>query len=425
MTELFRFGVQPITCHAWNKDKTKVAMSLNDNEVNIYSREGGGEFSLEDTLRGHDLRVTGVDWAPNTNRIVTCSADRNAYVWCLEGGKWVHTLVLLRINRAATCVRWSPQENKFAVGSGARLISVCYFEKENNWWVSKHIKKPIRSTISTIDWHPNNVLLVAGSSDFKVRVFSAWIKDIEPKPSATPWGNKMSLGQLMAEFSNSTGGGGWVHSVSFSSDGNKVCWVGHDSSVSVADASKEMAKTQNKTPFLPYTTVIWISDNSLLAAGHGCCPMIYGVEDSGKLSFVSKLDSQQKKDTSNLSAMRKFRSLDRTARSDSSDTTLSTLHQNTVTDVRVVKGDKAGTLVVSTTGSDANLILWNLQELPAAINDALHSHPLTTFMAREPGQEPRSFAPAVEEPLPLPGIDWEAFDLQWPSHDLGRVLDQE
>ena len=52
-------------------------MSLNDNEVNIYSREGGGEFSLEDTLRGHDLRVTGVDWAPNTNRIVTCSAVSN------------------------------------------------------------------------------------------------------------------------------------------------------------------------------------------------------------------------------------------------------------------------------------------------------------------------------------------------------------
>ena len=24
-------------------------------------------------------------------------------------------------------------ENKFAVGSGARLISICYFEKENDW----------------------------------------------------------------------------------------------------------------------------------------------------------------------------------------------------------------------------------------------------------------------------------------------------
>lgn len=59
-------------------------------------------------------------------------------------------------------------ENKFAVGSGARLISVCYFEQENNWWVSKHIKKPIRSTITTLDWHPNNILLATGAADFKV-----------------------------------------------------------------------------------------------------------------------------------------------------------------------------------------------------------------------------------------------------------------
>lgn len=54
------------------------------------------------------------------------------------------TKVILRINRAATCVKWSPEEDKFAVGSSSRMISVCYFEADNNWWVSKHIKKPIR-----------------------------------------------------------------------------------------------------------------------------------------------------------------------------------------------------------------------------------------------------------------------------------------
>ena len=39
-------------------------------------------------------------------------------------------------------------EDKFAVGSGARLISVSYYEEDNDWWVSKHIKKPIRSTVT-------------------------------------------------------------------------------------------------------------------------------------------------------------------------------------------------------------------------------------------------------------------------------------
>ena len=36
-------------------------------------------------------------------------------------------------------------------------------------WVSKHIKKPLRSTVLGIDWHPNNYLLAAGSCDFKAR----------------------------------------------------------------------------------------------------------------------------------------------------------------------------------------------------------------------------------------------------------------
>ena len=94
------------------------------------------------------------------------------------------------------------------MGSGARLISVCYFEKENDWWVSKHIKKPIRSTVTCLDWHPNNVLLVAGSTDFKVRVFSAYIKEIEDRPQATPWGTKMPFGQLMTELANSSTGAG-------------------------------------------------------------------------------------------------------------------------------------------------------------------------------------------------------------------------
>lgn len=78
---------------------------------------------------------TGIDWAPESNRIVTCGTDRNAYVWTLKGHTWKPTLVILRINRAARCVRWAPNENKFAVGSGSRVISICYFEQENDWWV--------------------------------------------------------------------------------------------------------------------------------------------------------------------------------------------------------------------------------------------------------------------------------------------------
>ncbi|XP_019489969.1 PREDICTED: LOW QUALITY PROTEIN: actin-related protein 2/3 complex subunit 1A-like, partial [Hipposideros armiger] len=171
----------------------QIALSPNNHEVHIY-KKNGSQWVKAHELKEHNGHITGIDWAPKSDRIVTCGADRNAYVWSQKDGVWKPTLVILRINRAATFVKWSPLENKFAVGSGARLISVCYFESENDWWVSKHIKKPIRSTVLSLDWHPNNVLLAAGSCDFKCRVFSAYIKEVDEKPASTPWGSKMPFG---------------------------------------------------------------------------------------------------------------------------------------------------------------------------------------------------------------------------------------
>ena len=159
------FGVEPLTCHSWNHDWTQVAISPNNHEVHIYrllppsasasssaSSASGPTWERTHVLDEHKQRVTGIDWAPRTNRIVTCGSDRNAYVWTLTDAEtgsgtgsgsgsgseaatttWRPTLVILRVNRAATCVRWAPKENKFAVGSGSRCVSVCYYERENDW----------------------------------------------------------------------------------------------------------------------------------------------------------------------------------------------------------------------------------------------------------------------------------------------------
>lgn len=58
--------------------------------------------------------------------------------------------------------------------------------------------------MTTLDWHPNNVLLAAGSADFKVKVFSGFIKEIESTFPSSPWGSKSALGTLMTEINNST-----------------------------------------------------------------------------------------------------------------------------------------------------------------------------------------------------------------------------
>lgn len=189
----------------------------------------------------HDSLVTGIDWAPNTDRIVTCSQDRNAYVFNFEGGDWKPVLVILRLDRAATCVKWSPREDKFAVGTGSKAISVCYFDTDNSWWVSKHIrgdKSGITSTIKCLTWHPNNILLAAGGTDLKVHVFSTFIKGIDSRgdvASGTPFGSKLPWAKLCAEFPTSA----WIHDIAFSPSGNQLAWVTHDSLVYFLDCARE------------------------------------------------------------------------------------------------------------------------------------------------------------------------------------------
>ncbi|XP_054938684.1 actin-related protein 2/3 complex subunit 1B isoform X1 [Physeter macrocephalus] len=361
------FLVEPISCHAWNKDRTQIAICPNNHEVHIYEKSGNKWVQVHE-LKEHNGQVTGIDWAPESNRIVTCGTDRNAYVWTLKGRTWKPTLVILRINRAARCVRWAPRENKFAVGSGSRVISICYFEQENDWWVCKHIKKPIRSTILSLDWHPNNVLLAAGSCDFKCRIFSAYIKEVEERPAPTPWGSKMPFGELMFESSSSCG---WVHGVCFSASGSRVAWVSHDSTVCLADADKKMAVATLASETLPLLALTFITENSLVAAGHDCFPVLFTYDSAaGTLSFGGRLDVPKQSSQRGLTARERFQNLDKKASSEGSAAAsggLDSLHKNSVSQISVLSGGKARCSQFCTTGMDGGMSIWDVKQTPMSL----------------------------------------------------------
>eukprot|EP00049_Salpingoeca_infusionum_P017205 m.352137 g.352137 ORF g.352137 m.352137 type:complete len:377 (+) comp16448_c0_seq1:157-1287(+) len=360
--------IAPISCHCWSPDRKQVAISPNTNVVDIYNFDGTN-YTLACHLEEHTQRVTGIDWSPIHNQIVTCGQDRNAYVWQQDdAGTWNPQLVILRINRAATCVKWSPNGKKFAVGSGARSISVCYYEDDNQWWVSKHVKKPIRSTITSLDWHPNNVLLAAGSTDFKCRVFSTYVKDngVDEKPAGTNWGTKAKFGQLMGEFSTAQGGG-WIHDVSFSSDGEKVAFVAHDSSLYVATGGvEEPAVCVTKT--LPYRCVQWVSATNIVAAGWDCMPYMFAFD--GTVQFLGELDAKQttaKKQT--FSALAKFQDMDSRGTTAESDLAvdLKTVHQNAIGELSIFGGDVANVTDFCTVGVDGKIVVWNVADASAAL----------------------------------------------------------
>ncbi|GAA5967659.1 hypothetical protein JCM21900_006732 [Sporobolomyces salmonicolor] len=398
MAEIHQIAHAPVTAHSFNADRTQVAISPNTNEVHIYAFDGAA-WQLTHTLTEHDKLVTSIDWAPYTNRIVTCSHDRNAYVWNLVADPstgvetWQPTLVLLRLTRSATFVRWSPNEEKFAVASGARTISVCQFDEESNWWVAKHIKKPLRTTVLSLDWHPNSVLLAAGGADGVARVFSAFIKGVDSKPAPSVWGERLPFNTVCAEFSSPAGG--WVHGIAFSPSGDALAFASHDSTITVVYPSAPEQPPQAvytiNLPALPCLTLVFTSETSLIAAGHDCQPLLFEGSLEQGWTAAGSLDqrtgagaaSGARASTGGVGRLNRseafnmFRAADSRGVSSSSGaaassaglgagqkltahgTELLTVHQNTITSVRAYAGGGGADVTkVSTTGVDGRLVIW-------------------------------------------------------------------
>lgn len=64
---------------------------------------------------------------------------------------------------------WLVPETKFALGSAAKMVSVCWYEEKQNWWISRPIQKHT-STVLAVAWHPNGYVLATGSTDYRCRI---------------------------------------------------------------------------------------------------------------------------------------------------------------------------------------------------------------------------------------------------------------
>ncbi|EEU47826.1 hypothetical protein Neosp_006455 [[Neocosmospora] mangrovei] len=349
----------PIADHSFSADHSVLAVAR-DTAVELYGKVGNA-YKLKDELKGHDKTVTSVDIAPNSGRIVTCSQDRNALVWEPSPTGYKPTLVLLRISRAATFVRWSPSETKFAVGSGDRVIAVCYFEEENDWWVSKHLKKPIRSTITSVAWHPNSVLLAAGSTDAHARVFSAFIKGMDARPAPGVWGERLPFNTVCGEYLNNSAG--WVHSVSFSPSGDSLAFAAHDSSITVVYPSgpeqPPRAVVTVTTQQLPFKSLIWTSEDEIIAAGYDCEAFRFqggegGWQLAGTIETKGRPSLGEHREES---ALNMFRQMDLKGKA-KDDTQLKTVHQNTISTVRPFDTDGERVTKFSTSGVDGRVVVW-------------------------------------------------------------------
>ncbi|MED6291231.1 Actin- protein 2/3 complex subunit 1B-A, partial [Characodon lateralis] len=209
-------------------------------------------------------------------------------------------------------------------------------------------------------------------------VFSAYIKEVEEKPGPTPWGSKMPFGEVLFESGGSEagaptsgGGGGWVHSVCFSHSGNRLAWTSHDSTVSVADGGKTGTVASLSSVTLPLLCVTFITENSLVAAGHDCYPVLF-VYDGAKasLTFGGKLDVPKQAASKGISARERFQNLDRRAsETQSTETDLNTLHKNSISQILVLEGGRNQCTKFCTTGMDGGMGIWDVKSLESAMKD--------------------------------------------------------
>lgn len=364
---VFKLVKAPIYSHCFSIDRSLLAITCNTDCL-VYRFGGGKSPQLIATLPDHDKTVTAVDISIH-GRIVTCSQDRNAYVWePLSDGSYKPTLVLLRINRAATSVSWAPNGYKFAVGSSARIIAVCYYEQENNWWVSKHIKKPIKSSVNCLSWHSNGILLASGGTDGYVRVFSGFIKGLDTKEavSNSPWGEKFPFGAVVKEWYN----GSFIHDVEWRSNIEKLAYVAHYGTLTVAD-SVEQIYSVNAPEGLPFKSLIWINDHEILCAGYSCHPVMF-TEGSNGWQFSKNLDKVGKQSlpqstsedgtddeenpTFGMSALRKFKQLDLKGRVTAAEQ--ESAHENAIVELRPFEESNGQVTQVSSCGLDGEIVIY-------------------------------------------------------------------
>lgn len=369
MAEKHLLAPDGIACHAWNKDKSLIAVCPNNNEIHIFETT---TWKRVHVLSEHDLLVSALDWSHVSNKIVSCSHDRNAFVWTLEGETWKPALVILRIDRAAVDVKWSSDGKRFAVASAAKCVPVCTYEEQNDWWVPKMVKKKFKSTVQCVAFHPTNgQLLATGSSDFKCRVYSTFSTDVDGNNvDPGPFGTPLEFGEAYCELSSL----GWIHAVAWSPSGNVLAYAGHDSVVHFATLSQAPAEPVVRSvrlSGLPCCSLLFLSDSALVGAGHDFSPNVYVKNSSsGEWSFYDTLDKNKNSDSSSASISGSTVSsarelfLNKTVRGQESkdSNTLSTSHERAISGMRICSSG-AKVTSMSTSGLDGNLVVWNLPSL--------------------------------------------------------------
>ena len=172
---------------------------------------------------------------------------------------------------------------------------LCFYDSANNWWISKPSKKH-KSTALTVAWHPNSQVLASVATDYRCRVISAYLEEVDSVPQPAQFGTLTDPGDVITEFETTRA---WLNDCAWSPSGLSLAFVGHDSLlhvVSFGTTPDTAPLIQSiKCPTLPGMRILFLSETALITAGHSMNPELFSRNANGIWQFICYID---RKDTS-------------------------------------------------------------------------------------------------------------------------------
>ena len=257
------FLLEGINILSFNKDFTQVALSKKDNIIYIYSIN---DFMKPETwkelykLKSHYQYISGLDWCPETNRILSCSYDKTSFVWDFAENKWTPSNVVITTKLGYLCCKWNKRGDKFCEGTSAKQLFIGYYNSDTKWWMGVSIKGH-KSSVVTCEIDPTSLYVISGSTDLRVHVSSCYLPEIddpflseEQKASAQP------MGTNLYEFKENS----WINSVTWLPNDLLGLAASQDAIISVIHP-KDKKVDEIRCKHAPATMLIPKDDNSFYA----------------------------------------------------------------------------------------------------------------------------------------------------------------
>ena len=257
------FLLEGINILSFNKDFTQVALSQKDNIIYIYSVPNlmkTDTWKLLHKLKSHYQYISGLDWCPATNRILSCSYDKTTFVWDLVEKNWTPSSIVATTKLGYLCCKWNKRGDKFCEGTSAKHLFIGYFNAKTKWWMNVNIKCH-KSSVVTCEIDPTSLFVISGSTDLRIYVSSCYLPEIDDnfltedlKPLAKPFG------EVIYEFKENS----WINSVTWLPSGNLGLAAGQDAIITVVNP-KESKTEEIRCKHSPVTMLIPKDDNSFYA----------------------------------------------------------------------------------------------------------------------------------------------------------------